>query len=108
MHSVCELHGFRRAATTAGLTEAAIDALIATHAVVMDATARELWVSEGPHLVGRFVRFDLNRLLGSEPALADDLPSFLDEDPIAKDGRYDAWVRDGSRHGFVEGGGDGR
>ncbi|MCC6556668.1 MAG: hypothetical protein IT372_27220 [Polyangiaceae bacterium] len=41
----------------------AIDALIATHGVVMDATARGLWVSEGPHLAGRFVRFDLARLL---------------------------------------------
>ena len=41
----------------------AIDALIATHGVVIDATARVLWVSEGPHLLGRFVRFDLARLL---------------------------------------------
>jgi hypothetical protein len=41
----------------------AIDALIATHGVVMDATARVIWVSEGPHLSGRFIRFDVGRLL---------------------------------------------
>jgi isopenicillin-N N-acyltransferase like protein len=41
----------------------AIDALIATHSVVMDATARVLWVSEAPHGLGRFVAFDLKRLL---------------------------------------------
>jgi len=41
----------------------AIDAHIATHGVVMDATARVIWLSEGPHLAGRFVRFDIGRLL---------------------------------------------
>jgi isopenicillin-N N-acyltransferase like protein len=40
----------------------AIDALIATHGVVMDTEKLELWVSEGPHLLGRFVRFDLHTL----------------------------------------------
>jgi hypothetical protein len=43
----------------------AIDAFIATHGVVMDTTARVIWVSEGPHLRGRFVRFDVGRLLSS-------------------------------------------
>jgi hypothetical protein len=41
----------------------AIDASIATHGVVMDATAKVIWVSEGPHLSGRFVRFDIGKLL---------------------------------------------
>jgi hypothetical protein len=41
----------------------AIDAGIATHSVVADATARSLWVSEGPHANGRYVRFDLKELL---------------------------------------------
>jgi len=41
----------------------AIDASIATHGVVMDATAKVMWVSEGPHLSGRFVRFDIGKLL---------------------------------------------
>lgn len=44
----------------------AIDALIATHGVVMDTGKRQLWVSEGPHLLGRFVLFDMNTLLGTE------------------------------------------
>jgi hypothetical protein len=77
----------------------AIDALIATHSVVMDATARNLWVSEGPHLVGRYVRFNLAELLDpsyeptSEPTI-----EAIGADPIQDDGRYDAWVRAGSPH----------
>ncbi|MCU0693636.1 MAG: C45 family peptidase [Polyangiaceae bacterium] len=43
----------------------AIDADIATHGVVMDLTARRIWVSEGPHLQGVFVGFDLQRWLAS-------------------------------------------
>ena len=77
----------------------AIDALIATHSVVMDATARVLWVSEGPHLVGRYLRFDLAKLLApgyvpypGEPIVA------LAEDDLQKSGGYDAWVRAGSPH----------
>ncbi|MBK9001246.1 MAG: hypothetical protein IPM35_36460 [Myxococcales bacterium] len=37
----------------------AIDAHIATHGVVFDSGRRRLWVSEAPHLSGRFVAFDL-------------------------------------------------
>jgi isopenicillin-N N-acyltransferase like protein len=51
----------------------AIDADIATHGVVMDLSARRLWVSEGPHLQGRFVRFDVGQLLDEsyDPELDD-------------------------------------
>jgi isopenicillin-N N-acyltransferase-like protein len=41
----------------------AIDAHIATHGVIADTRARILWVSEAPHLSGRFVEFDLGRML---------------------------------------------
>ena len=41
----------------------AIDADIATHGVIADTRARLLWVSEAPHLSGRFVEFDLARML---------------------------------------------
>ena len=41
----------------------AIDALIATHGVVMSTRERWLWVSVAPHLLGRFVAFDLGRML---------------------------------------------
>jgi hypothetical protein len=44
----------------------AIDALIATHGVVMDTGRRVLWVSEAPHLLGRFVGFDLNRVFAAD------------------------------------------
>jgi hypothetical protein len=85
----------------------AIDALIATHAVVMDATARALWVSEGPHLAGRFVRFDLRRLLdpGHDPLQDSDAIATIPEDPILQGGEYEAWRRAGSPHpgGALEG-----
>ncbi len=41
----------------------AIDAGIATHAIIADSSARRLWVSEGPNLDGAFVAFDLAQLL---------------------------------------------
>ncbi|HEY8077474.1 MAG TPA: carcinine hydrolase/isopenicillin-N N-acyltransferase family protein, partial [Labilithrix sp.] len=59
----------------------AIDAFIATHGVVFDLTTRTAWVSEGPHLSGKFARVDL--------AAAPDAPlSELPEDPALTDGRY--------------------
>jgi hypothetical protein len=77
----------------------AIDAIIATHGVVFDATARAVWVSEGPHLVGRFVKFDVGKLLakGYEPEVDEPLVT-APADPILASGAYDAWVKDGSRH----------
>ena len=76
-----------------------IDAVIATHGVVMDTTDRILWVSEGPHLMGRFVRFDLQRLLDPafEPSV-DDAVDAIAPDPALTDGRYDDWVAAGSKH----------
>ncbi len=43
----------------------AIDALIATHGVVADTSARILWVSRGPHLAGAFVGFDLGAIFST-------------------------------------------
>lgn len=78
----------------------AVDALIATHAIVADATARTLWVSEGPHLAGRFIAFDLAKLLDLSHDPGDDGPLVTSPvDPIMEDGRYDAWLRAGSPHG---------
>jgi isopenicillin-N N-acyltransferase-like protein len=81
----------------------AIDALISTHTIVMDTTARVLWVGEGPHATGRFVRFDLGELLDpgyrpQGPARVETLP----QDDIVRDGQYDAWVRAGSPHAGAE------
>ena len=68
----------------------AINALIATHGVVMDTKERVLWVSESPHLLGRFVAFDLKRLLASDydPEHATELPATA-EDPLLTSGEYD-------------------
>lgn len=45
----------------------AIDAHIATHGVVFDSGRRRLWVSEAPHLSGRFVAFDLGDEFAEPP-----------------------------------------
>lgn len=68
----------------------AIDAQIATHGVVFDTTTRQLWVSEGPHLAGRFVLFDLRELLADdfEPRAGSVVPVTLPEDPILAPGAY--------------------
>lgn len=42
----------------------ALDALIATHGVVVDLTEMVLWVSRGPHLLGPFVPVDLKAVFG--------------------------------------------
>jgi len=67
----------------------AINALIATHGVVMDTKQRILWVSESPHLLGRFVAFDLKRLLGDDydPGQPNELPASA-EDPLLTSGDY--------------------
>jgi isopenicillin-N N-acyltransferase-like protein len=68
----------------------AIDALIATHGVVVDATDRVMWVGVGPHLSGKFVRLDLNALLAGDPDPSSDMdPQTMPEDPVLKDGRYE-------------------
>jgi hypothetical protein len=69
----------------------AIDALIATHGIVADTTERALWVSAGPHLSGKFVRFDLRAIFaqGHDPT-RDPEPATIAEDPILSDGRYAA------------------
>jgi isopenicillin-N N-acyltransferase-like protein len=77
----------------------AIDALIATHSAVMDTTARVMWVNEGPHATGRYLRFDLRKLLAEEyrpsgPADVDGLPA----DTIVADGSFAAWQDAGATH----------
>ena len=60
-----------------------IDAFIATHGVVADATDRVLWVSAGPHLSGRFVKVDLRASFAAgaqEPSTAE--PETMPEDPV--------------------------
>ncbi|HKO46915.1 MAG TPA: C45 family peptidase [Polyangiaceae bacterium] len=67
----------------------AINALIATHGVVMDTQQRVLWVSESPHLLGRFVAFDLKRMLAPDydPERVAELPASA-EDPLLTSGDY--------------------
>jgi hypothetical protein len=63
----------------------ALDALIATHSVVADATAGVLYVSEGPHTLGRYVRFDLAELLRGAPPARAPVAESLPADPLLGD-----------------------
>lgn len=68
----------------------AIDALIATHGVILETGPRVLWVSDAPHLLGKFRAFDLRRLLAPDydPA-RDALPlETLPEDELLTSGQY--------------------
>jgi hypothetical protein len=68
-----------------------IDALIATHGIVADTTDRVLWVSAGPHLSGRFVRYDLKTMLRDDFDLEKaPEPETYAPDVILEDGRYEA------------------
>ena len=69
----------------------AIDALIATHGVVLNATDGVLWVSESPHLLGRFVAYDLKRMLADDydPAADTAALRIVPEDPLLTSGAYD-------------------
>ena len=62
-----------------------IDALIATHGVIADTTARTLWVSAGPHLSGRFIGFDLSRELATNVVAAPPVQRDLPEDALLHD-----------------------
>jgi hypothetical protein len=67
----------------------AIDALISTHAVVMETATRRLWVSEAPHSLGRFVAFDLAELLDpSHAADADEKHAVIAADPLLQSDEY--------------------
>ena len=69
----------------------ALDAVVATHSVVADLTALTLWVSEGPHTFGRYVRIDLGaRLREGEGAAAREAADDIAEDPALRDG---TWAR---------------
>ena len=69
----------------------AVDALIATHAVIMETAARRLWVSESPHMLGRFLAFDLQAAFADDGASPPAPPAVLPADPILADGTYEAW-----------------
>jgi hypothetical protein len=71
----------------------AINALIATHGVIMQTGPRILWVSESPHLLGHFRAFDLTRLLAPDydPQSDTSAPEPLPEDELLTSGKYAAW-----------------
>jgi hypothetical protein len=69
----------------------AIDALIATHSVIIDATDRVLWVSCAPHTLGRYLRVPLDAILHDDRWAPSDEGSFP-EDPLLASGGYERHV----------------
>jgi len=71
----------------------AIDALIAAHGIVAEPRSRSLWVSESPHLLGRFVRFDLPALLADGYDAKSDSapPQTIPADPLRNAEAYAQW-----------------
>ena len=78
----------------------ALDAIIATHSVVVDATSLTIWVSTGPHLLGKYVGFDLKRELGGEAQLPE--PPDLPDDPIAQTDEFRQFLLAKSELGAAE------
>jgi tetratricopeptide (TPR) repeat protein len=70
----------------------ALNALLACHSVVVDATEGLIWVSESPNLLGAYRCFDLKEAVrnpnGSARRPSDDLP----EDPFLTSGQYDDYL----------------
>ena len=63
-----------------------LDALIATHGIVADTTAKILWVGVGPHLAGKFVGFDLGREFATNDSHVRSVQvADLPEDPLLQD-----------------------
>jgi hypothetical protein len=62
---------------------ATLNALIATHAVVMDLTEGIFWAASPPHQLGKFVAFDVNDFDRELPALT------MPADPLLASGEFD-------------------
>ncbi|HEY6078667.1 MAG TPA: C45 family peptidase [Polyangiaceae bacterium] len=71
----------------------AVNALIATHGVIMQTGPRVLWVSEAPHLLGQFRAFDLRRLLAPDYDPETDAAALepLPPDELLSSGNYAKW-----------------
>jgi hypothetical protein len=70
----------------------AVDALVATHSVVADLTARVLWVSEGPNTLGAYRRIDLAaRLRHGEAAARGEAEGDIAPDPLLTDEMYERY-----------------
>ena len=70
---------------------AAINMLIATHAVVFDVTDGVMWVSAGPHQLGAFVPFGLENFEAPEGK------AIIPPDDLLTSGGYDRYLRSQDR-----------
>ena len=73
----------------------AIDGLIATHSVVIDASNRTLWVAAAPHTLGAYLPVSLDAILERgtlDPA--DVVARAIPADPLLASGGFDRHVRE--------------
>ncbi len=74
----------------------AIDALIATHSVIMDVTGGRMWVAAWPHGEGAFVAVDVGKMLESVPPTTVEselsAPS-LPADAIMENGQWELFLK---------------
>jgi hypothetical protein len=67
-----------------------LDAFIATHGVVFDLTEKTAWVSEGPHLSGRFVKIALSDIVSTNEGVVPMVElETVAADDVLSDGRYE-------------------
>ena len=69
---------------------AALDALTATHGVVLDLSTFVLWISRGPHLLGAFEPVDLKILFGEAMSSAK-APKPIEADPLGVSPRLEKY-----------------
>jgi hypothetical protein len=66
----------------------AIDGLLSAHSVVFDFGQHVLWVGEGPHVLGRFVAFNLRAAF--DAVAPDESPTVIAADPLRADPAFKA------------------
>lgn len=70
----------------------AIDAMIATHSVIMDSTRGRLYVGQGPSVAGKFLGYDLAKSFHDQkPVLVETLPA----DPMISESFYSEFKQAG-------------
>ena len=69
---------------------AALDALTATHGIVLDLSSFVLWIGRGPHLLGAFEPVDLKTLFG-EAMSAATAPKPIEADPLGASPRLERY-----------------
>lgn len=69
----------------------AIDPLISTHSIVVDATELKIWISEYPHNLGKYIMFDLKELFESNEPPKSNI-QYIEEDKLLYSEEYKRYI----------------